>query len=546
MRSPSGLTVRESPRAVHAQSPPLIDLSGLSDGKSLPDILHLLERRLTQLEDVVLPSYLAERRWFGRKDQALSACRVACISRLTAIDPAIALCELETMAERPAGQTAERWLLPLAVVWADDHVSPLSRELALAYVSFDRSAGLLTDAFSLPLFAHSVLEALASAERRPSSEGEVAFEGCDEAGGGRAVADDDSVTWLSAEQSNSSLIVGRSVMLKIFRRVASGPHPEAEMGRYLTEGGFGNVPRLLGEVMRIDGAGRRHSLAVVQEFVPNQGDAWSWMQQRLTERLDARARWEADGDGEQDCLRMAAAIGRRLGEMHVALARPTDNPAFSPREAMSDDAAAWVGGVEQELDRACTVLGRGAAEHADCQELLQHRTALLRALPRLAAAAPGSTVSRIHGDFHLGQVLVVDRDVYIIDFEGEPLKAADERRAKASPLNDVAGMLRSFHYATAAAATRDRTSSLTDDVSRRVLAQVLQSAETVFLEAYRQSAKVLLGLENQDLLDLFLLRKAAYEVGYEAANRPAWLSVPLKGLLDIARRVVGSPAATTP
>jgi maltose alpha-D-glucosyltransferase/alpha-amylase len=270
------------------------------------------------------------------------------------------------------------------------------------------------------------------------------------------------------------------------------------------------------------------------------------MQQRLTERLDARARWEADGDGEQDCLRMAAAIGRRLGEMHVALARPTDNPAFSPREAMSDDAAAWVGGVEQELDRACTVLGRGAAEHADCQELLQHRTALLRALPRLAAAAPGSTVSRIHGDFHLGQVLVVDRDVYIIDFEGEPLKAADERRAKASPLNDVAGMLRSFHYATAAAATRDRTSSLTDDVSRRVLAQVLQSAETVFLEAYRQSAKVLLGLENQDLLDLFLLRKAAYEVGYEAANRPAWLSVPLKGLLDIARRVVGSPAATTP
>src|SRR5918993_3078384 len=118
MRPPSGLTVRESPRAVHAQSPPLIDLSGLSDGKSLPDILHLLERRLTQLEDVVLPSYLAERRWFGRKDQALSACRVACISRLTAIDPAIALCEVDTMVERPAGHTAERCVLPLAIAWA--------------------------------------------------------------------------------------------------------------------------------------------------------------------------------------------------------------------------------------------------------------------------------------------------------------------------------------------------------------------------------------------------------------------------------------------
>ena len=510
----------------------------------MPDILHLLERRRAELEDVVLPAYLAERRWFGRKGQALSACRIACISRLTAGDPAIALCEIETMVEGPAGQTAERWLLPLAVVWADDHVSPLSRELALAYVSFDGSAGLLTDAFSLPLFAHSVLEALASDERMPSSEGEVAFEACDEAGGGGPMAD--SVTWLSAEQSNSSLIVGRSVMLKIFRRVAGGPHPEAEMSRYLTEGGFRNSPRLLGEVMRIDGAGQGHSLAVVQDFVPNQGDAWSWMQQRLKERLGACARWEADANAEEDCSCLAAAIGKRLGEMHVVLARPTKNPTFSPREALSDDAAAWVAGVEQELDQAYTVLDHGVAAHGDRQELLQHRAALLRALPRLAAAAPGSTVSRIHGDFHLGQVLVVDRDVYIIDFEGEPLKAADQRRAKTSPLNDVAGMLRSFHYASAAATRPDRTSSLMEDVSRRVLAPVLQRAETAFLDAYRQSVKVLPGLENPDLLDLFLLRKAAYEVGYEAANRPAWLSVPVGGLLEIALRVVGSPAAAAP
>ena len=246
------------------------------------------------------------------------------------------------------------------------------------------------------------------------------------------------------------------------------------------------------------------------------------------------------------CEHMAAAIGRRLGEMHVVLARQTDNPAFSPRAARPEDVAAWVAGAEQELSRAYTALSHSAAAHADEQELLRHRVALLRALPRLAAAAPGSTVSRIHGDFHLGQVLVVDRDVYIIDFEGEPLKTADERRAKASPLNDVAGMLRSFHYASAVATaerrTADhRTANLTDDVSRRVLGPMIQRAETAFLNAYRKSVHGLSGLENQDLLDLFLLRKAAYEIGYEAANRPAWLMVPVQGLLEIVRRVVGHP-----
>ena len=255
------------------------------------------------------------------------------------------------------------------------------------------------------------------------------------------------------------------------------------MSRYLTEGGFRNTPRLLGEVTRIDGAGQRHTLAVVQRFVPNQGDAWSWMQERLTERLDACARGQADGKGDDDCGRLAAAIGRRLGEMHVALARSTDNLAFSPREALPEDVSAWVAGVEQELGRAYTAISRGAGAHADRQELLQHRAALLRTLPRLAAAALGSTISRIHGDFHLGQVLVVDGDAYIIDFEGEPLKAAEERRAKASPLNDVAGMLRSFHYASAAATAGSRSSSLTQPVSRRLLAPVLQRAETAFLDA---------------------------------------------------------------
>jgi maltose alpha-D-glucosyltransferase/alpha-amylase len=170
----------------------------------------------------------------------------------------------------------------------------------------------------------------------------------------------------------------------------------------------------------------------------------------------------------------------------------------------------------------------------------------VRALPRLAAAAPGSTVSRIHGDFHLGQVLVADGDAYIIDFEGEPLKATEERRAKASPLNDVAGMVRSFHYASAVAAAEQRAPHFPADVARTVLAPVLEGTRRAFLQAYRKSVNGLSGLENQDLLDLFPLRKAAYEIGYEAANRPAWLMVPVQGLLEIVRRIVGHPSGAAP
>ena len=139
------------------------------------------------------------------------------------------------------------------------------------------------------------------------------------------------------------------------------------------------------------------------------------------------------------------------------------------------------------MGRAYTALAHGGASQPDGarQELLQHRAALVRALPRLAAAAPGSTVSRIHGDFHLGQVLVADGDAYIIDFEGEPLKATEERRAKASPLNDVAGMVRSFHYATAVATAVQRASCFPAEVARTALAPFLEGTQRAFLQAYQ-------------------------------------------------------------
>jgi maltose alpha-D-glucosyltransferase/alpha-amylase len=158
----------------------------------------------------------------------------------------------------------------------------------------------------------------------------------------------------------------------------------------------------------------------------------------------------------------------------------------------------------------------------------------------LAQAGAGSLTSRIHGDFHLGQVLVVSGDVYIIDFEGEPARPLAERRAKASPLRDVAGILRSFDYAAATIIDRKNVGSapVSDERCDEFIARFRACAPKAFLKAYRAAISASGATVSERLLDLFLLEKAAYEVTYEAANRPSWFAVPLAGLSELARRVL--------
>jgi maltose alpha-D-glucosyltransferase/alpha-amylase len=344
------------------------------------------------------------------------------------------------------------------------------------------------------------------------------------------------VTWLSAEQSNSSLIVGDAVMLKIFRRISAGQHPEVEMSQYLTEKGFGHTPLMLGEVARIDDEGERYSLAVAQAFVANQGDGWTWTVDRFSRYLEK----DASSEDFDEYTRFAAAVGQRLAEMHVVLSAPTDNEAFSPRCATGDDVQSWIAIARDSLDEAFQALHHAPDEEAaaDANALMSMRDAIFDALEHLAASGEGSAVSRIHGDFHLGQVLVADGDAYIIDFEGEPSRGLAERRRKSSPLNDVAGLLRSFDYALAAAVRKEKEGTHPASMRRKALASFVDRAKTVFLEAYRTSVARLSGLDDANLLDLFLIRKAAYEIAYEAANRPEWLPLPVTGLVEIVQRVL--------
>jgi maltose alpha-D-glucosyltransferase / alpha-amylase len=343
-------------------------------------------------------------------------------------------------------------------------------------------------------------------------------------------------------------------MLKMFRNVTGGRHPEPEMSRYLTEHEFGHAPPHLGEVVRVDAQGTRYSLAVAQGFVRNQGDAWTWTLDLLSRAINELGGGDADADAREDliedCEEFAAMVGRRLGEMHAVLAHPTDNEDFSPRSATEEDVAAWVNRATTLLTRALDIIaqraGAGAGEQAiRADALLAQGDQLLAAIHRLGQAGIGTLMTRVHGDFHLGQVLVASGDAYIIDFEGEPARPLHERRAKASPLRDVAGLLRSFDYVTATMREHNtgNTPAIPETGRTELLDHYLASARAKFLAAYQAAANGGQAIGG-DLLDLFLIEKAAYEVAYEAANRPTWLGVPLAGLADLADAVLNKKSDT--
>jgi maltose alpha-D-glucosyltransferase/alpha-amylase len=306
---------------------------------------------------------------------------------------------------------------------------------------------------------------------------------------------------------------------------------------------------MLGEMLRVGPDGERCSLAVAQGFVRNQGDGWAWTLDRFNRAIDDLATQQANADARADDIAdyetIAAAIGQRLGEMHVVLARPSDEPAFSPAAATQDDVNAWIARAEDLLERALAALDRrkfrdDEAATAQANQLLSRRDQIAPALRRFARSGAGSPVTRIHGDFHLGQVLIASGDAYIIDFEGEPARPLAERRGKASPLRDVAGLIRSLDYAAAATlAPNNVTAAAVSDEARRTFVMRLRdSATQAFLRAYRAAAGDLPGITNDDLLDFFLIEKAAYEVAYEAANRPAWLPIPLHGLSTLVDRML--------
>ncbi len=500
------------------------------------------------LEREALPAYLQKRRWFASKGEKLSGVKLSYAVKLGEGLRASLLTEVDA----EIGDRVESYTLPLGIC-RDDHTSgPLAQQLAVTRVRRAAEVGYLTDGFALDAFTRNVIDAMRAERKMPFANGQLEFSKTsllDELG----LPDTLEIRRLSAEQSNSSLIVDDKLVLKIVRKVLAGRHPEAEMTGFLTARGFANIAPLLGEVVRMDEAGVQHTVMLAQGFVRNQGDAWEWT-------LDYLKRVSADVSGIDDAaafedalsgyLALASAIGKRLAEMHAVLAGETDDPAFKPEPADRQAVDGWAEGVVEQIDLAVQACKRvtdwpDEATRNLSTDFLDRADALRAAASRLSAAAAGlATQTRVHGDFHLGQVLVTPGDATLIDFEGEPAKTMAQRRAKSSPLRDVAGLLRSFDYA-AASALAGRVPVSGQAVERQVnLVELFrQTAGKAFLEAYRSvlHAAPTPWVEKQaerTLLDLFLLEKAAYEVRYEAANRPAWIGIPLAGLARVSERLL--------
>ncbi len=440
----------------------------------------------------------------------------------------------------------ERYQLPLGIGWDDEIAQALPQQMALARVRRGRRTGFLTDAFSLPSFIHELLALLKAGATVDSTGGQVEFRPT-AAFDDVQIQPEDPVRWLSAEQSNSSVIIDHKVMLKLFRRLAPGRHPEAEMSRLLTDRGFRNAPALLGEIVHVPDEGEEEVMAVVQAFIPGEGDAWEWTAAYLGRVIDEMLREDVDLASQLAIYEaFSRSLGQRLGEMHVVLAQPSDDPAFAPETADAAQVERWRERIRGRVEAACTHLEKAAPtlppeEQAMAERIVARRADILGLVDRLCRAGQGSLLHRVHGDFHLGQVLVASGDVMIIDFEGEPAQPLSERRAKDSGWRDVAGILRSLDYAIAAGA---RTVAASGPAGRyEMLAQAFSAVmPAALLAGYREATAdgsiAEVKEEGAELLDLFMIEKAAYEVNYEVGNRPDWLAVPLRGLTDLLERLL--------
>lgn len=332
------------------------------------------------------------------------------------------------------------------------------------------------------------------------------------------------------EQSNTAIRMGDKLLLKVFRRLQNGPNPDFEVCRFLSlQAGYHHVPAILGALVAspvrtnqgtasTDGT----TLAMLQPWMPNQGNGWQ-------EALHAVGRlWNGGADDANQSAAMLLGdyeakikrLAERTAEMHLALATDPATPAFRPELLGLEDLRSVADRIDEHGRVAERRLGRPLPHAID--------------LGKLTAAGAHGMKIRVHGDYHLGQVLCVDGDYVILDFEGEPSRPLAERRAKHCPLKDVAGMVRSFDYA-AQVALRDRLGTTADEKSRQMTEAWSDAAQRVFVMAYKErlGSSPLLPTDQaafMTLLRLYVLDKALYEVDYELNNRPDWVSIPLRGI----------------
>jgi maltose alpha-D-glucosyltransferase / alpha-amylase len=513
---------------------------------------NLATRLRVQLESRVIPHFVATQRWYAGKGASIVSARLTDHgARENSLDRWMAtIFTIESAAE------TNQYFIPLAIATEDGEESRWKKlqPAAIARVRQQATVGVLADACVDENFCRVVVDAIGSGRDLETQFGHIrsfATSLFPELRGDPGTVL--TVTPGPAQSSNTTVRVGDQFFLKIYRKLQPGVNPELEIGRYLTEvARFPNIVPVAGAAEYRGQDGTVMTLALLQAFVMNQGDGWDFTVNYLVRFLeDRRTGAPLPQDAHGLYLALMRTLAVRTAELHVALSRPTNDPAFAPEPITAADIENWRSHAIAEAERTLEVLANSLANSAadstaqllpevaaDADSLLKRRAFLLRRIEAATAAVPKGLKTRRHGDYHLGQVLLRRNDFILVDFEGEPGRTLPERRIKHSPLTDVAGMLRSFAYARRAATLRNPQAAAQNGRLEPFLEKWEQETRQTFVTAYDEVARAN-GLyqslqEVQPLLQLFEIEKALYEVRYELGNRPDWASIPLRSLIAFA------------
>jgi maltose alpha-D-glucosyltransferase/alpha-amylase len=514
----------------------------------VPRRMALAVKVRTQLEEVVLPHFVAAQRWYEAKGKLI---RQVVISNYAEWDIAdykwlVALVSIETATCGPL-----TCFLPLALAWENGDKERLHAmsPTTVAKVRQQAQIGILGDAFADGAFCRAMVQAISVRQTLPCEQGTIRFSPTSAfAALTEGVSANLTVRPPGIQGTNTTVVLGEKLFLKGYRQLQIGAQPEFEIGRFLTDvAKFPNMAPVLGVVEYQGSDGSNMTLALLQGYVKNQGDCWSYTLDYLGRFLEeCRTLVEPSESAVQAhsaYLVLMRTLGQRTGELHNALGKATGDSAFDPEPITGNDLPDWVLRVQVEAVATLNLLEhqeKGLAESVRkiAQTLLTQRKALEDRIQTCISGPIKSVKTRYHGNYHLGKVLLTHNDFVLIDFDGEPARPFPERRQKHSPLRDVAGMLRSFNYAAYTAlahATAEQSKDLAkfEPLVRDWEAEVVR----VFLAAYDEAVHSS-GLFTTDaslcgLLDLFLLEKALYELRCELDNRPDWVIVPLRGLLAL-------------
>jgi maltokinase len=434
---------------------------------------------------------VAKQRWYASKSRTVSGIEIV---------EGIPLGEqlyLALVQTRFATGTHELYQLPLALRPADEGDNP-------GYRIARTPNWTVYDALAQPSELIEIVARMEAGSEIDAGAGNFSFHRVE---GAAPVSRDTEVRPIGVEQSNSSLVIGEQLMLKLFRKLEPGINPELEMLRFLTAHGFPNIATLYGWY-EYDGQALAATLGVSQQFLRGAEDGWSMALREIA-------------DEPETFLHRLGSLGAVTAQMHTVLASDATDPAFTAEEPSTEALSLLTATVDEDIERIfirlpdderlAPIVGRGQ----DVRERLASR----------AQIGVGGRVIRTHGDYHLGQTLYTRDGWVVIDFEGEPARPLFERRQKRSPLRDVAGMLRSFAYVTSAVEILSHASAPADfEVRARdaYLEQYFATIDTSLLPAGEAAI--------MNLLSIFELEKAIYELGYELDNRPDWVPIPVAGI----------------